>query len=83
MRDGGGGADRRRTGRLTREADVDDEDATLVPAVGGADDGADEVGDVGAAVQTDGDDRDLPAAATGEGLVHGLDLAAPFWNILD
>ena len=62
-------------GWLTGEADVDDEGAALVGAVGGPGDGAGEVGDVSAVVQRDGDARDLPVAvALGELLLHARDV---------
>jgi len=62
-------------GWLTGEADVDDEGAALVGAVGGRGDGAGEVGDVSAVVQRDGDARDLPVAvALGELLLHARDV---------
>lgn len=68
-----------RWGRLlTGEADVDDEGAALVGAVGGTGDGAGEVGDVGAVVERDGDARHLPVAvALGELLLHARDVHHP------
>ena len=65
-------------GLLTGEADVDDEGAALVGAVGGPGDGAGEVGDVGAVMERDGDARHLPVAiALGELLLHARDVHHP------
>lgn len=68
----------RNGGFLTGQADIDDERAALVGAVGGPGDGAGEVGDVGAVVERDGDARYLPVAvALGELLLHARDVHHP------